>query len=639
MKDRTPWFNSAQPRQAASMLDDNVTVTRSTFARIAPILVFVSLFLGAGLRLNGLGAETIDHNEIYVPGIRLPEDISIPGPRLTFRGTITSTIAVECHPPGYYLLMLPWTRCFGTSPLAIRLPSAIIDVTTILLIYLLGVRLGIRTAGLLGSFLWATAGLPVYLAQEARMYPLACFLGVLATLLLVESYVGSRSRRYRIIGAYVITILAGLSTTHFYWAILMIHMLYVQLGPIPSDRRSTPQAQWQLFTAALASPLLAIAVFQSGRSSYLSSDVWSCVQAYFRLLYVWHSGETLTVASWLGAAATLGCVSLLIIGVLRMPRRIKTTTQIDIGCPRWFLYAAAVLAFISIEAFAWLTYHRQSEFTWLEPRTGVIVACGAIPLFALAADFVIRRGFPAVWLESRMGAPLGPIWLVVFLAVIPVVLLALISIAIPLLAGRTVSVFGPYLMLIVSVGAVCLCRSHFARGVAVIFLLALNAAGFLEYREQPHSPTDYSTLAARVAPKVQAGDLWFIFRHWATTPIFYYLNPAQYTFIARDHAQVLSKQPHAHVWVLGFDELPPPTRVTDPLRGYRRQDHVQAPGIYADLYVPVSVNATGKTNAENCSIGPIDASQRPFTFPGSSKSTGAQVGPASEKDDVEKTGH
>jgi 4-amino-4-deoxy-L-arabinose transferase-like glycosyltransferase len=583
------------------MPDEDTTVTRSTFVRIAPILVFVALVVGAGLRLSGLVDHTIDHNEIYVPGVRLPADMSIPDSRLTLYRTIRSTIVTECHPPGYYLLMLPWTMCFGYNPLAIRLPSAIIDVATILLIYLLGARLGLRKEGVLASFLWATAGLPIYLAQEARMYPLACFLGVLATVLLVESYWGDRSRQRLVIGAYVLAILGGLSTSHFFWLILIAHMLYVQFGPAPPGRRAAPQAQWQLFALALASPLLAVAAFQSGRPSYLSPDVWLSVQAYFRLLYVWYSDETLKVAPWLGGVASLGCVLLLIVGVLRTRRQSRAASQSTIGCPRWLLYVASVLAFMSIEAFAWITHHR--EFPWLARRTGAIVACGAIPFLVLIVDSVTRRGLLAGWLESCVGAPLGPIWLVTFLAVVPVGLLALVSMAIPLIADRTVSIFAPYLMLVVSVGAIRLCQARLARGLAVVLLLSLNTAGFLEYHKQPHSPTDYSALAAQVASKAQPGDIWFIFVHWATTPIFYYLDPDQYAFVARDHAQILSKRPNSRVWVLGFEGLPPPTRVTAPLSGYRQLVRVEARGIYADLYIPVSDDSIEKTDAGDSDIG------------------------------------
>ncbi|MCP4609822.1 MAG: hypothetical protein GY845_14030 [Planctomycetes bacterium] len=599
MKEKTYTSNSQELKQTASRMGEDIMLTRSTFDRIAPILVFVTLVIGAGLRLSGLSDHTIGHTEIYVPGVQLPSHWSIPGPRLTFSTTITSTIVMDIHPPGYYLLMLPWTKCFGTSPLAIRLPSAIIGSVTILLIYLLGARLGLRKAGVLSSFLWAMAGLPIKLAQEARMYPLVCFLGVLATILLVESYLAGRSRQRFVVGAYVIAILAGLATSHFFWLILIAHMLYVQFGPTHPSRPAAPQAEWQLFVLALASPLLAIAVFQSGRPSYLSPNVWIPVRSYFGFLYVWYRGEIF----WLSWVASLGCALLLVVGLLRTRRQTtRAANQSTIRCPRWLLYGVAALAFVSIEIFAWITHLRASDFTWLTRRTGVIVICGSIPLLALVMDSVIRRGLLSGWIKSCFGAPLGPIWLIAFLAVVPVSLMALISISIPLLAARTASLFAPYLMLLVSVGAVRLCRVQFARGLAVVFLLLLNTAGFLEYREQPHSPRDYKALAAQVVPRAQPEDLWFIVRNWVTSPIYYYLSPDQYTFVVRDYAQVLSKRPQVRVWVLGFRGLPPPTRVTAPLSGYRRLGRIEARGIYTDLYVPVSDDSTENTGAGDSDI-------------------------------------
>jgi uncharacterized membrane protein len=498
--------------------------------------------------------------------------------------------------------MLPWTRCFGTSPLAIRLPSVIFDVATILFIYLLGIRLGHQKAGLLGSLLWATAGLPNYLAQEARMYPLVCFLGILATILLLESYRGGISYQRRALGAYVIIILAGLSTSHFFWPVFITHMLYVQFGPVAFNHKSATQAQWQFFTMALASPLLAVAAFQSGRPSYLSTDVWQSVQAYFRLLYVWYSGEALKVSSWLGGLVSLGCILLIVIGVIRTPRQTKVVNCSTVGCPKWLLYAAVTLAFVSIETFALITHQRQSEFTWLEPRTGVIIACGVIPFMVLIADFVARRGLLVQLFKWCIRVPLGPIWLVAFLTFVPVGLLALISMVIPLMADRTVSIFAPYLMLIISFGTVYLCRARPAYGLVIVALLGLNVAGFLEYREQPHSHTDYSALAAQVMPKAQSGDLWFVFRHWAVTPIYYYLDSESYKFVGRNHTGAIEEHPDARVWVLGFEGLPPPPRVTAPLNGHRKFVRIEARGIYADLYVPISGETMEKTSTEDSDI-------------------------------------
>jgi hypothetical protein len=380
-------------------------------------------------------------------------------------------------------------------------------------------------------------------------------------------------------------------------------MLYVQFGPVTDNHKASPQAQWQFFVMALASPLLAVAAFQSGRPSYLSTDVWQSLQAYFRLLYVWYDGEALKVSTWLGGLVSLGCVLLLIIGVLRTPRRTKVANHITTGCPKWLLYTAVALAFVSIEAFALITKQRQSEFTWLAPRTGVIIACGIIPFMTLVADFITRRRYLLIqWFKARVGAPLGSIWLVAFLALVPVGLLALISMVIPLMADRTVSIFAPYLMLIISMGAIHLYRMRPAYGLVVVALIGLNIAGFLEYRKQLHSPTDYSALASQVVPKAKPGDLWFVFRHWAVTPIYYYLDSESYKFIGHDHAEAIEEHPDARVWVLGFEGLPPPLKVMAPLNGHNKQARVEARGIYADLYVPMLGDTAEKTNAGDSDI-------------------------------------
>src|SRR5205807_257813 len=89
-------------------------------------VVGASLLFGGWLRLSGLGVKSISHPEMYVPGISLPDGISEPAERMTFTRILTGTFSSDTHPPGYYLLMLPWTRNVGTSLAAIRFPSALL---------------------------------------------------------------------------------------------------------------------------------------------------------------------------------------------------------------------------------------------------------------------------------------------------------------------------------------------------------------------------------------------------------------------------------------------------------------------------------------------------------------------------------
>src|SRR5215469_14148132 len=111
------------------------------------VFVAIVILLGAGLRLSTLDKRSITHPEMYVPGIRLPAGISEPAERLTITSILTGTFSSDTHPPGYYLVMFPWTRVVGTSLRAIRLPSALLGIACIPLLYVLGVLIGRPGAG------------------------------------------------------------------------------------------------------------------------------------------------------------------------------------------------------------------------------------------------------------------------------------------------------------------------------------------------------------------------------------------------------------------------------------------------------------------------------------------------------------
>jgi hypothetical protein len=352
LKVKTHTSNSKDFEQMVSMMDEDVKVTRSPFRRIAPILVLIALVIGAVLRMGGLATRTMGHIEIYVPGIRLPAELSNPGPRLSLRDSFVSPIVLEPHPPGYYIFMFAWTKCFGTSPFSIRLPSVLFDIGSIVLIFILGARVGLRHAGLLACFLWATGGLPIYLSQEARPNSFACFLGILATLLFIKSYGSLRFRRFTMV-AYVLTILAGLATSHFFWAILFVHMLYSLFSPTPQDRPVAVQARWQLLVLALACPLFAVAVFQSGRPSYLSPKVWPELLGYLRLLFLGSRWGSLPanhpIPPWAGIAISFACAVILVIGIIRIRRTLPVECRENVGYPRSILFVAAGMALVLIE--------------------------------------------------------------------------------------------------------------------------------------------------------------------------------------------------------------------------------------------------------------------------------------------------
>jgi uncharacterized membrane protein len=91
---------------------------------------------------------------------------------------------IEPHPPLYYMGLHYWTGVLGTSETILRLPSAILSLGSVGLLYLLGSRLFNPTIGLMAAGLLSVAPINIWYAQEARMHASITFLGLLAAVLL-----------------------------------------------------------------------------------------------------------------------------------------------------------------------------------------------------------------------------------------------------------------------------------------------------------------------------------------------------------------------------------------------------------------------------------------------------------------------
>jgi uncharacterized membrane protein len=75
-----------------------------------------------------------------------------------------------------------WTSVFGYSELAIRLPSVIFAVATLVLVYKIVLKILPKNTfvALLAASLLATSQLHIYYSQEARMYSMVTLLSSLA---------------------------------------------------------------------------------------------------------------------------------------------------------------------------------------------------------------------------------------------------------------------------------------------------------------------------------------------------------------------------------------------------------------------------------------------------------------------------
>ena len=100
-------------------------------------------------------------------------------------GELTRWTADDIQPPLYYYAAAGWLRLAGRGEWALRFPSAFFGMLTVPLMWAVALRLfgrgrSGRVAALAAALLAALSPLYVYYAQEARMYTLLTFLGLLA---------------------------------------------------------------------------------------------------------------------------------------------------------------------------------------------------------------------------------------------------------------------------------------------------------------------------------------------------------------------------------------------------------------------------------------------------------------------------
>lgn len=127
-------------------------------------MIYLILFLGFLVRLISLNQS-----------LWLDEATTALVAKMPIYDFFTKFMPNDFHPPLYYVVISLWSTVFGYSEIALRMPSVIFGVLTILVIYLIARETKIKWPLVPALFL-ATSGLHVYYSQEARMYAMAAFL-------------------------------------------------------------------------------------------------------------------------------------------------------------------------------------------------------------------------------------------------------------------------------------------------------------------------------------------------------------------------------------------------------------------------------------------------------------------------------
>lgn len=529
------------------------------------LLVAAVVLLGTALRLHRVGDRSMSHPEMFVPGIPLAADLSIPAPRMDLKTVVLSTLSDDTHPPGYYVVMWFVTKCFGSSTLAIRLPSVLFGVASIGLVFWLGVLIGQRIPACVAAAFLALNGYHIVWSRTGRMYSMLCFLGLLTTILLLLIARSTTRRRALEVGYAALTLL-GLSTHLFFWALLAAQMAWV-LGNALTQNRVMPRLlSVQILLVILGSPLLVVAVHQSGNPvAFLSADVPLMARGYIQFVYLIPGWDDTFAPSGTPALALapqfflpgimllLFCVLLLIMGIRRLKPVDEPLLRDPDGSFSGAWLVAAVLAVITIFAYVVIARYHM----WQKPTLKYAKAMTPLPVVLFLAATALRRSWDRLrrWCSGgslrflQGGPPL--VWM---LALGPFVLLATVSVVFrPLMSPRGLFFLAPYLLLMLAIGVVALGRRSRWLALCLFLILGLlHGFSVWAYSNRLVSPVDYKEFADKLKPNLQDDDLIFLSRTWYTTPILYYLTPGHYHLLASNFADACRRNPNARVWVLLF---------------------------------------------------------------------------------------
>lgn len=222
----------------------------------------VALIGGAVLRWLFIGQASLWYDEAFSA---LTADLSL--------RQISANLALDVHPPGYYLLLSLWMESLGHSETALRSLSAVFSVAAIPLMYGLAHYLFDRPTAAVASLGMAVFPFQVYFAQELRTYSLAIF--ITTGILWLFFYAVTHPARWVPWLGYALFTAAGLYS-HYFVALVVIAL---HLWLLLYFRRY--QAAWLRLIVAdvgvtvLFLPQVSRALARTG--DFLGAEAWQTV--------------------------------------------------------------------------------------------------------------------------------------------------------------------------------------------------------------------------------------------------------------------------------------------------------------------------------------------------------------------------
>jgi hypothetical protein len=174
------------PAPFAQSVAEAVRARSRTFWIVAGLTAVAAL-----LRFATLGVQSYHHDEIVTASRILRSD---------FGHAMNAVGFSESAPPLYYALAWVWTQVTGTGEFGLRSLSALAGVATVPVVFLIGIELRGRRAGLMAAALVAVNPMLLWYSQEARAYSLLALLCAVSLLFCVRALRNGRRRDFTLWG-------------------------------------------------------------------------------------------------------------------------------------------------------------------------------------------------------------------------------------------------------------------------------------------------------------------------------------------------------------------------------------------------------------------------------------------------------
>jgi mannosyltransferase len=261
---------------------------------------------------------------------------------LSAERSIPSLIAMITHVDAvhatYYLGLHFWIMVAGTSPFALRLPSALAIGACVAAMVIIGEQLDSLTLGVIAGVVCLVLPRVTSMGQEARSYAFSAAIAAWLTVLLLGILRREAPSRKRWLGYALLTALA----IYVFAYLALIAVAHLALIALRADRRSLIRSWARAFGLAIvcAIPLIVAGIFEHDQIAYLATRTEVALPTL--VVGLWFGNNAFAALAW-----ALIIAALLLFAVDRRSGAVKLRLPAQ-GLPSATLMGAAWLFVPSI---------------------------------------------------------------------------------------------------------------------------------------------------------------------------------------------------------------------------------------------------------------------------------------------------